>query len=89
MNFFSKFTWKKNPVSASDFAEAVRNIPDVVSKIPTAPVRYRFRCIRDFWSKELKSQYVEGGVYSVREGNDKLDLFVKQWVAAGKVRRGA
>ena len=90
------FNWLKRAIEpadnryiAPDFAEAVRNIPDVVATIPNAPVRYQFRCVKDFFSKELKSQYVANGIYSVRQGNDRLDLFVKQWVREGKVRRGA
>lgn len=81
-------SWFKRKKSAP-VEEVAHKVPDVVAVIPTAPVVYRFQCIKGFYSPELKSEYFEGGVYSVRQGNTRLNLFVKQWVEEGKVRRGS
>jgi hypothetical protein len=48
---------------------------DIIYFIPT----------QDFFSTETRSQYVKGQRYTVRKGNDKLALLVKQWLDAGKV----
>ena len=69
--------------------ESAGKRPSVVAILPMAPVVYKFQCIRGFYSKEVRSRYVTNGVYSVRQGNIKLDLLVKRWVTEGKVRRGA
>ena len=69
--------------------KAAPKLPGVVAVMPTAPVVYKFLCLKNFFSKEVNSQYVVNGVYSVRRGNERLDLLVKRWIGEGKVRRGA
>ncbi len=53
--------------------------------IPSAAVLYKFRALKDFWSDAFQSQYVVNGVYSVRQGNEKLAEAVVQWIPQGKV----
>ena len=43
----------------------------------------------DFWSEEMKSQYVAGLTYTIRPGNAKLAEAVGQWIDQGKVIPGA
>ena len=57
----------------------------VTAVIPAGRVLAQFRCVKDFWSPEFKSQYVADGVYSLREGNDRLAKALPAWVKAGKV----
>lgn len=44
----------------------------------------RFRATRDFYSPELRSQYVNGLEYTVRPGSKKLAALVPQWIKEGK-----
>ena len=48
---------------------------------------FKFVALKDFYSPEFKSQYVEGLKYTVRSGNDKLATCFTKWEAEGKVRR--
>ena len=57
----------------------------VTAVIPTGAVIARFRAVQDFWSDDVRSQYVKGSVYSVRQGNEKLDRLVREWEVDGKV----
>ncbi|HEX9660266.1 MAG TPA: hypothetical protein VGA18_08190 [Rhodothermales bacterium] len=57
----------------------------VTAVIPTGAVIARFRAVQDFWSEEVRSQYSAGSVYSVRQGNEKLDHLVREWKTEGKV----
>ncbi len=44
-----------------------------------------FRPLRPFEDAELKSTYVVGEKYYVREGNTKLATRVKQWLRDGRI----
>ena len=57
----------------------------VTAVVPSGRVLYRFKALQDFWSDKFQTQYVVGGIYSVRQGNEKLAKFVSQWVASDKV----
>ncbi len=57
----------------------------ITATIPTGRVLYKFRALKEFWSEEFKSLYYVGGVYSVRDGNEKLALAVTRWVSEDKV----
>jgi hypothetical protein len=59
--------------------------PPVKARVPREPVNYRFRARHDFFSDETRSQYCKDAVYSVRHGNEKLDLLAKQWHAENKI----
>ena len=48
---------------------------------------FKFVALKDFYSPEFKSQYVEGLTYTVRPGNDKLAAAFKDWEAVGRVKR--
>ena len=45
----------------------------------------KFRALRTFESVDLRSTYVEGMYYTVREGNELLFSFVSEWLDAGLV----
>lgn len=45
-----------------------------------------FTPTKNFASEELKSEYVEGMSYNIREGNDKLIDLVAEWHEAGLVK---
>ena len=49
---------------------------------------FHFSPLKDFQSKEFKSTYCKGLVYTVRDGNDKLAAAVQTWLKEGKVRLG-
>lgn len=46
----------------------------------------RFTPLKDFFSKELRSGYVTGQVYTVRPGNERLAAAVDQMAKDGMVR---
>ena len=45
-----------------------------------------FTPLYNFFSEELKSQYVTGQLYTVRPGNQKLARFVEKWITDNQVR---
>jgi hypothetical protein len=45
----------------------------------------RFRALKTFESPDLKSTYVKGMTYTVRDGNDLLAVFAEDWVQEGLV----
>ena len=57
----------------------------VVATIPSSPTLYRFRALKSFWSDAFNSQYTANGIYSVRQGNDRLAKAVTGWIAQNKV----
>lgn len=57
----------------------------VTATMPSASVLYKFRALKDFWSRTFRSTYVTGNAYSVRQGNDKLATAVARWIEQGKV----
>ena len=67
------------------FFDKKKETPRVVMTIPSAPILYRFRALKNFWSDGFNSQYSIGQKYSVRQGNDKLATAVSQWITQGKV----
>ena len=46
----------------------------------------RFKVIQTFEIPNL-GNYIEGYVYTIREGNDMLDQLVSEWMSKGKVVR--
>lgn len=64
------FDWlRKKPVNGS---------------VPTSPVVARYLCRESFWCPRMRSQYVEGHVYNLRQGNDKLEGQMRGWLSQGK-----
>lgn len=50
-----------------------------------AEVKFRFKITcDDFYEEEFRSVYARGGVYTVHEGNDKLEKFARRLIAEGK-----
>ena len=47
-----------------------------------------FTALKDFFSEELKSQYVAGLSYTVRPADAKLAKLVPVWIKEGKVEPG-
>jgi hypothetical protein len=71
-----------------DFLKAKSGTAQPVrARSPSESIQYRFQAIEDFPSEEVSSQYVNGGIYSVRLGNEKLHKLVERWVSEGKVRK--
>ena len=64
-----------------------KNKKTIFATAPTGKVLYRFQVLEDFYSKDFQSQYVKDAIYSVREGNLKLDAMVDAWIAASRVVR--
>ena len=58
----------------------------IAAVIPTQRVLYQFVPTKTFSSKTLKSTYVEGVIYSVREGNMVLKTHVDMWSERGLVK---
>jgi hypothetical protein len=54
----------------------------------SAPPGTQFTALKDFFSKELGSQYTAELSYTVRESDTKLAELVPVWVKEGKVRLG-
>jgi hypothetical protein len=50
-----------------------------------------FLALKDFWSEELKSQYVKGLSYSCPDDrvHAKLKALLPQWIKEGKIASGA
>lgn len=47
-----------------------------------------FTCIEDFFSEELRSQYVTGLSYTAREEDEKLLALLPKWKSEGKIVYG-
>ena len=66
------FPWNKE--------ERPKNVTkNVVIRVPSEPVLYRFKAMRTFHWPQNGSVYCKGELYSVRQGNKELDDFVKEW----------
>jgi hypothetical protein len=49
----------------------------------------QFTPTEDFFSEEMRSQYMKGLTYTVRPGDDALEKCVQKWMKDGKVSEGA
>ena len=47
---------------------------------------FEFTPIQDFYSDELKSWYVNGLRYTVRESDPVLASFISEWILLGKIK---
>ena len=61
-------------VNSVSKVELVHNLP------------YSFTPLHDFYSDEFRSNYVSGLAYTVRLGNVKLDVAVRNWIREQKVK---
>lgn len=67
-----------------------------VATTPTGRVLYQFTPLKNFadivvdedGDPVIRSKYVEGMQYSVREGNDELHQKVQKWILEQLVRMG-
>jgi len=57
-----------------------------VATTPAEQVLARFVALVDFHCEELRSSYVTGQVYFLREGNTKLEVTMREWLASGKIK---
>jgi len=48
-------------------------------------VNFKFKPTKDFHSDEFQSEYIEGLVYTVHDGNDKLRDASTKWAEDGLV----